>query len=77
MPRYFFNIHDGKHIIDREGTELPDIAQARSDAVDLAGRTIAEMGDDFWTDEAEWRMEVADETGKVLFELRFSSLVHD
>jgi hypothetical protein len=45
--------------------------------VDLAGRTIAEMGDDFWTDEADWRMEVADETGKVLFELRFSSHVPD
>jgi hypothetical protein len=77
MPRYFFSIHDGRNIIDREGTELAGIAQARSDAVDLAGRTIAEMGDDFWTDEADWRMEVADETGKVLFELRFSSHVPD
>jgi hypothetical protein len=73
VPRYFFNIHDGKDIIDNEGTELSDIVQARSDAVDLAGRTIAEMGDTFWTGDRDWRLEVTDETRKVLFVLRFSS----
>jgi hypothetical protein len=73
LPRYFFNIHDGKDIIDNEGTELSDLAQARSDAVDLAGRTIAELGDAFWIGGGDWRLEVTDETRKVLFVLRFSS----
>ena len=43
MPRYFFNIHDGNDLIDRDGTELRDEAQARAEAVHLAGRCIAEL----------------------------------
>jgi hypothetical protein len=73
MPRYFFNVHDGQTILDREGTELADIAEARVDAVDLAGRSIHELGDKFWLTAEDWRLEVADETGKVLFTLTFSA----
>jgi hypothetical protein len=73
MPRYFFNIHDGKNIIDRDGTVLADLAEARVDAVDLAGRSIAEMGEEFWTRDHEWRLEVLDENGRLLFTLKFSA----
>jgi hypothetical protein len=73
MPRYFFNIHDGKNVIDREGTELADLAEARLSAVELAGRSIADMSDTFWTQDHKWRLEVLDENGKLLFTLNFST----
>jgi hypothetical protein len=73
MPRYFFNIHDGKNVVDREGTELADLAEARLSAVELAGRSIAEIGDAFWTQDHDWRLEVLDASGKLLFTLNFSA----
>ncbi|HZY67448.1 MAG TPA: hypothetical protein VFE52_02605 [Devosia sp.] len=73
MPRYFFNIHDGKDIIDREGTVLTDLVEARLSAVELAGRCIAELGDEFWGLSHPWRLEVSDTAGTMLFSLRFSS----
>ena len=74
MPRYFFNIHDGKNVIDHEGTELRDLDEAKSDAVHLAGHSIADMGDKFWTKGEEWRLEVTDSSGTVLFALKFSAV---
>lgn len=70
MPRYYFHIHDGRSIIDRDGMELPDVAQARRMAIRLTGQ--------FFEDEAElvslgeeWRMEVTDGQGLILFRLDF------
>jgi hypothetical protein len=73
MPRYFFNIHDGKDLVDHEGTVLADLSQARVEAVDLAGRCIADMGEVFWTPGHQWRLEVLDENGTLLFTLNFSA----
>jgi hypothetical protein len=73
MPRYFFNIHDGEDIIDHDGTELLDLARAHSEAVVLAGRSIAEIGSSFWATGHEWRLDVTDERNKVLFTLKFSA----
>jgi hypothetical protein len=40
MPRYFFNVMDGRPLVDKDGIELPDAAAARREAtkyaVDLA-----------------------------------------
>jgi len=74
MPRFFFNIHDGKNLVDREGTLLADVTHARSEAVQLAGRCIAEMGADFWTHEGDWVLDVSDHTGATLFSLKFASV---
>jgi uncharacterized protein DUF6894 len=42
MPRYYFNIMNGRPLVDREGMELPDAAAARKEAtryaIDLARR---------------------------------------
>ena len=69
MPRYFFHVLDGRALLDREGTELPNLASARSEAVRTAGEILSEM-DGSWTGTA-WRMSVADEEGIVLLTLDF------
>lgn len=69
MWRFDFNVLDGTQPIDEIGTELPDRPAARLAAVQLAGEilkddpTCVALGDD-------WRIEVMDEAGLVLFQLR-------
>ena len=71
MPRYHFNVHDGRTSLDKEGTELPDTHAARREAMILAGALIedsakrSELGE-------EWRMEVTDDAGLLLFRLHFT-----
>jgi hypothetical protein len=42
MPRYFFHAEDGRVFHDDEGTELPNDAAARIEAVKIAGQLIEE-----------------------------------
>lgn len=72
VTRYFFNILDGTATRDLDGTDLPDIYVAQAEAIRLAGEILRDMGGRFWND-AEWRLEVSDESGQVLFVLRFSA----
>jgi hypothetical protein len=58
MPRYYFNVIDGKNIVDDEGVELPDAATAKKEAVRLAGFCIAELAETFWDLRQEWRLHV-------------------
>lgn len=39
MPRYYFNVENGRHIDDEEGCDLPDLAAVRR----LALRTMGEL----------------------------------
>ena len=71
MPRYFFNVHDGIDVPDREGTELPDTKAVRDMAVRSAGEAIKDMGQKFWSHE-EWRLDVVDEQENHVLTLRFS-----
>lgn len=70
MHRYFFNIIDGYSLIDRDGTELPDLATAKAEAIRTSGQVLRDMGSKFW-DGPQWRMEVADDGGQILFTLHF------
>ena len=72
MPRYFFNVYDGYSSLDQDGTELPDIHTAQSEAIRLSGEILREEGGRFWNN-TEWRLEVTDASGTVLFVLRFSA----
>lgn len=71
MPRYFFHIDDGVSIPDIEGTELPDLATARAEAVKASGAILEDFDGDFWQSAKPWVMSVTDETGMLQFELRF------
>lgn len=70
MPRYYFHIHDGRSIIDTDGTVLDDTAQARRMAIRMSGRYFDKEADLVSLGE-EWRMEVTDERGLILFRLDF------
>ncbi len=72
MPRYFFHVQDGYSTSDTEGTELPDIYAAQHMAIRASGEILRDMGATFWNG-TEWKLEVADEHGQILFVLRFSA----
>ena len=68
MPRYFFHIEGCPR--DDEGVEVETLAQAKCEAVDMAGRLICEESNTFW-EKREWAMTVANERGLTLFSLTF------
>lgn len=70
MPRFFFKVVDGAERDDPDGAELPDINAAKSEAVKLSGALLRDFGSKFW-DHEEWRVEVRDENGLMLFMLQF------
>ncbi len=72
MPRYFFDVRDTAEIPDNTGTELADEDTARTEAVVLAGRLLADLGRKFWNS-GDWQLSVRDESGRVLFTLVFSA----
>lgn len=75
MPRFFFHVADGRDLPDLEGTPLPGPAEARAQALRMAGEILREEGMRFWRG-AEWRMDVTDEARRTLFTLRFSADEH-
>jgi hypothetical protein len=70
MERYQPNLHDGSTIPDAAGTDLPDWQSAWLETVRRAGEILKwdaqrlALGED-------WRIEVADQTGLILFQLTF------
>jgi hypothetical protein len=72
MPRYFFNVIDGRSIIDNQGSELAGLKEARVEAIQLAGAILRDEGDTFWNGE-EWHMDVTDASGQSVLKLRFSA----
>ncbi|MGU3417012.1 DUF6894 family protein [Methylobacterium sp. D54C] len=68
MPRFYFNVHDGKSGLDALGTDLPDLATARTEAVRLAGEILRDEAQHIVHDD-DWRLEVTDHRGLVLFQM--------
>jgi Domain of unknown function (DUF6894) len=70
MPRYFFNLYDGRKIIpDPDGTELPDYHSARAHAY----RVMRELNRHREEETSAWRLVVHDGSGAPCFELAFRS----
>jgi hypothetical protein len=66
MPRYFFDVHDGKFMPDEEGVELPDLDAARKQV----WTTLPAMASQREADgnmAYQFRMDVRDGAGKHLF----------
>ena len=71
LPRYFFHVVDGSFDIDTDGTVLPTLADAHSQAIIMAGEILRDGKGKFWSGN-DWQMHVTDETKRTLFRLRFS-----
>ena len=71
MPRYLFNVQDGQHLPDHEGTVLADDEAARVTAVYSSGEMLRSHAERFWADR-DWQMHVTDEQGATVCHLRFS-----
>ena len=70
MPRYYFHVSDGQRFDDLQGTELPDLACARKEALRFASGLLTDAKPNFWTGE-EWTMRVTDDANLTLFTLMF------
>lgn len=71
MSRYHFNVYDGYSDIDEDGHELPDLHAARVEALRLAGGIIKDAADRADMSD-EWRVEVTDDSGLMLFRMEFT-----
>jgi hypothetical protein len=76
MPRYYFPVRvDGLFESDPEGTEFPDVAAARSDAISACGEMLRDLNGRFAAG-SQWEMDVTDEAGRALLTFRFSESRH-
>lgn len=66
MPIYHFHSADGERVQDRDGIELADDREARTEAVRFAGAALAQAPDQLW-DSGHWRVEVTDHDDELLF----------
>ncbi len=71
MPRYFFNVRDGKDLPDHEGTVLAGVDAARVMAVFTSGEMLKAHAEQFWRGR-DWQMHVTDEQGATICDLRFT-----
>ena len=71
MPRYHFHLRDGAAgVTDLEGTNLPGPAAARAYAAQVARELMARAE----VKRRHWRLDVSDDTGKVLFNVPFAEV---
>lgn len=74
MPRFYFSFTDGeRRVPDHEGEVLRDDAAAREHAVEDA-RYLLQHSITGMTAEAGWRVEVAEEHGRILFMVPFAEV---
>lgn len=76
IMRCYFNLVNGSEkIIDHDGIEVRDIAQAHLQAMnaieELREEDLSAFGD--W---ADWSLEVTDSSGNVLFSINLGSSLH-
>ncbi len=70
MPRYYFNIMDGRPVVDREGRDLPDAAAARREATRYAVDLVRRRADLSSRNEVE-NVVVTDEHGAEVLTVTF------
>lgn len=73
MPRYFFDVKDGRDFPDKKGSIHAGLVAARIEAVRYSGEVLREMPDRFWNCE-EWTMTVSDAARAPLFQLKFMTI---
>jgi hypothetical protein len=71
MPRYFFNVRNGAgDLVDRDGTEFPDVLTARNYARDMPRELMLRNE----PKKRHWHVVVCDTDGNELFDVPFISI---
>ena len=70
MSQFFFNVYDGKHLVDDEGMDLPSFKSACRAAISLSGALIKDDAARI-ADGLDWHIEVTDGAGLILYRLDF------
>jgi hypothetical protein len=68
LPRYFFQVSGGNHVLDAEGSELPNASAARLQGIRFAGEILKDMPTLLY-ETADVKIDVTDENGQVLFKV--------
>lgn len=71
--KFHFQVRTESHVLLTEGIELATIDEARIEAARRVGRLLHDHADQLWTDE-DWRMDVTDDKGLILFVLTISAM---
>jgi hypothetical protein len=72
MPKYFFNFWDDEQRIDNVGEELPDRHAAWKEASETLSRIIQDIDGNLRPDRP-YRLEVIDEAGTPIFEMKVTA----
>ena len=70
MPRYFFNIRDGREVFDSVGTELSGMQAIRKHMVFAATEMIEDHSGP--SEDHDWEMEAIDVAGRIVATMSFS-----
>ena len=73
MARYHFQVRTESHVALTESAELGNMNEARIEAARRIGSLLNEHAQQIWADE-DWRMDVTDETGLILFTIHVSAM---
>jgi hypothetical protein len=66
LPIYHFDTFNGEEIHDLKGIDIENIGDAKTMAVRYLGELLREKAEGFG-DAGDWRVEVKDDTGLILF----------
>ncbi len=73
MAQVYFHCSSAEEVLlDRRGSDVEDLTEARERAVGVVRRFISRPGPEDWR---EWVLHVSDGDGEEIFEMPFSSLV--
>jgi hypothetical protein len=72
MTRFHFNLNDGTIHTDFVGVELDGMDHARKEAARFSADFLRLNQQNLWID-SNWRMDVTDGKGMILFSVNFSS----
>lgn len=75
MPRFYLNIYNDADVFDDEGTEFPDLAAAKREAIRGARGMMADHLLEGRPITLDHRIEVADAHGTVLARIPFRELI--
>jgi hypothetical protein len=75
MPRYFFHLRNDLSVNDQEGLELPNLETARERGIQYALDMSAASIREHRKLNLHHRIEVADESGEIAFNVEFGDVV--